>query len=427
MKLLNNLLTAFLFSIPLFGQAQNPIQYNAADPNQDFYEDYLSFRSDVPGKTRVDIFVQVPYTRIQFVKTDEGFSGSYMVTISVFDEEKEKLILEKSWVEKINSKEFEQTTSKNNFNLSLRSVVLDPGKYLVRSALEDVDSKKSAVKEDLITVKNMVDDFSLSDIMLIARQTVVNGNNKIVPNVSKNVALQNEEEGLQFFFEIYSISPKQISIEYSLIEGSEEAIKKDTVIRDIDSGKTQIFHTMNNLQLGMGEYLIKADVLDNSENTIGSTEKTFISRWIGVPSTIRDIDKAVDEMVYIASGGELSDIKDAKTKEEKLHQFLDFWKKKDPTPQTEDNPVFEEYYRRVEYTNKNFSHYIEGWRTDRGMVFIILGSPNNVDRHPFDYDSKPYEVWEYYELNKYFVFVDETGFGDYRLSTPLYGDFYRYR
>jgi hypothetical protein len=105
---------------------------------------------------------------------------------------------------------------------------LDPGKYLVRSALEDVDSKKSAVKEDLITVKNMVDDFSLSDIMLIARQTVVNGNNKIVPNVSKNVAMQNEEEGLQFFFEIYSNSPKQISIEYSLIEGSEEAIKKDS-------------------------------------------------------------------------------------------------------------------------------------------------------------------------------------------------------
>ncbi len=133
MKLLNNLLTAFLFSIQLFGQAQNPIQYNAADPNQGFYEDFLSFLSDEPGKTRVDIFVQVPYTRIQFVKTDEGFSGSYTVTISVFDEEKEKLILEKSWAEKINSKEFEQTTSKNNFNLSLRSVVLDPGKYFVRS------------------------------------------------------------------------------------------------------------------------------------------------------------------------------------------------------------------------------------------------------------------------------------------------------
>jgi GWxTD domain-containing protein len=427
MKFLFNFLPALVFSLPLFGQVQNPADYRAADPNQDFYEEFLNFSSEEPGKTRVDIFVQVPYTRIQFVKTDEGFSGSYMLTISVFDEEKEKLIVEKSWAEKINAKEFDRTTSKNNFNLSLRSVVLEPGRYYVRSAMEDMDSKKSAVKEGLITVRSMPGDFSLSDIMLIAKQTVVNGNNKIVPNVSNNVALQNEEKGLQFFFEIYSGSPRQVSIEFSLIEGGKEAIKKDTAIKNIDSGKTQIFHSMNNLQLGMGDYVIKADVFDISGNIIGTTEKSFVSRWLGVPSTIKDIDKAVDEMVYIASGGELGSIKDAKTREEKLQLFLDFWKKKDPTPQTEDNPVFEEYYRRVEYANKNFSHYIEGWRTDRGMVFIILGSPNNVDRHPFDYDSKPYEVWEYYELNKYFVFIDETGFGDYRLSTPLYGDFYRYR
>ncbi len=61
------------------------------------------------------------------------------------------------------------------------------------------------------------------------------------------------------------------------------------------------------------------------------------------------------------------------------------------------------------------------------MVFIILGSPDNIDRHPFEYDSKPYEVWQYYDLNHSFVFVDETGFGDYRLTTPLYGDLFRYR
>jgi len=53
-------------------------------------------------------------------------------------------------------------------------------------------------------------------------------------------------------------------------------------------------------------------------------------------------------------------------------------------------------------------------------VFIVLGSPNNVDRHPFDYDSKPYEVWSYYEFNRQVVFVDETGFGDYKLLTPIW-------
>jgi hypothetical protein len=50
-----------------------------------------------------------------------------------------------------------------------------------------------------------------------------------------------------------------------------------------------------------------------------------------------------------------------------------------------------------------------------------------VDRHPFEVDSKPYEIWAYYELNYSIVFVDETGFGDYRLQTPIWEIYQRLR
>ncbi|NJN42406.1 MAG: GWxTD domain-containing protein [Flammeovirgaceae bacterium] len=36
------------------------------------------------------------------------------------------------------------------------------------------------------------------------------------------------------------------------------------------------------------------------------------------------------------------------------------------------------YYRRVEYVNKTFSSYKEGWKTDRGMVYLIYGQPDEV-------------------------------------------------
>ena len=81
----------------------------------------------------------------------------------------------------------------------------------------------------------------------------------------------------------------------------------------------------------------------------------------------------------------------------------------------------------MNYTNEHFSEYFEGWRSDRGMVFILLGLPDNVERHPFEVDSKPYEIWQYYNLNISLVFVDRTGFGDYHLTTPLTGDLYRFR
>jgi GWxTD domain-containing protein len=59
------------------------------------------------------------------------------------------------------------------------------------------------------------------------------------------------------------------------------------------------------------------------------------------------------------------------------------------------------YFRRVELANRYFSSYKEGWKTDRGMVFIIFGLPDEV----YLFDDR--EVWEYKNnrLSESFVFV----------------------
>lgn len=414
------IITASVFAQP--GGQQKEVKFN---PKSKFFEDFLNFSSAEAGKTRLDVFVQVPYSEIQFIKVPSGFESKYNLTISVYDDDKENLLVEKSWSEKIGTKDFDQTTSKSNFNLSMKSFNLEPGKYLLRTVLEDADSRKEFASENEIKIRELEPELAVSDIMLISKQTVIEGSNKIIPNVSRNVAAK--KDGIPYFFELYSNAAREIKIEYTIIDNDKEKVYREEVTRQIDSGRTQIFHTIKEVDLGLGNYLLTADIKEDKNNLKVSTAKNFVSRWMGVPSSIRDLDKAIAQMVYIATGTELDEIKDSKTKEEKIQKYLDYWKKKDPDPQSEDNPVFDEYYRRIAFANENFSHYIEGWRTDRGMVYIILGAPNNIDRHPFEYDSKPYEVWEYYELNKSFVFLDETGFGDYRLITPLYGDFFRYR
>lgn len=47
------------------------------------------------------------------------------------------------------------------------------------------------------------------------------------------------------------------------------------------------------------------------------------------------------------------------------------------------------YFKRVELANEYFSSYKEGWKTDRGMIFIIFGLPDEV------YLFEDREVWEY--------------------------------
>ena len=66
----------------------------------------------------------------------------------------------------------------------------------------------------------------------------------------------------------------------------------------------------------------------------------------------------------------------------------------------------------------------EGWRTDRGRIYIKFGPPDDIERYPFEMGTYPFEIWRYYSLRKVFVFVDRTGFGDYYLHPDYYDEEY---
>ena len=47
------------------------------------------------------------------------------------------------------------------------------------------------------------------------------------------------------------------------------------------------------------------------------------------------------------------------------------------------------YYDRVEEANRLFTSYKEGWKTDKGMIYIVMGAPDRVTR------GKDREIWVY--------------------------------
>ena len=412
----------FTSSADLFSQLENFDEVPAQRVK--YHQDFLTFL-EKDSTTRLDVFVQVPYQEVQFVKTGQGFEAAYTVTVSVFDEEKNNLITEKIWNEKIVAMGFDITVSPDNYNLSFRSFTLSPGVYFIKTSILDKDSRREFSSENLYTIRDLKHRPSVSDVMIVADIKNVEGNSKMVPNISRNIST--DTDGLPMFFEVYTDSAGEYTFDFIISDKENSEFYKMTYKKTLSQGTNQLFFTLDSLALNLGTFLVNVNLKAGNENILGTARKSFISRWHGVPASIMDLDKAIDQLVYIASPEELETIKNSADTMEKTKNFVEFWKKKDANPKDENNPAFEEYYRRVAYSNENFSNYTEGWRSDRGMVLIILGLPNNIDRHPFEYDSKPYEVWQYYDLNKSLVFVDNTGFGDYRLVTPLYGDLFRYR
>lgn len=105
-------------------------------------------------------------------------------------------------------------------------------------------------------------------------------------------------------------------------------------------------------------------------------------------------------------------------KESRKEFIQDFWDKRDPDPQTEENEFEVEFYQRIQYANKRFIEGIPGWKTDRGRIYIYLGPPDKIDQRPYinNPNVKGLIWWGYYRYRLGIEFVDRTGDGRYSLS-----------
>jgi len=144
---------------------------------------------------------------------------------------------------------------------------------------------------------------------------------------------------------------------------------------------------------------------------------TYYSRciWIDKPFALMNAEFAVRILKYMTGDDEISKILSVKEKYYSKELFK-FWKKYDPTPSSQYNEVMSEYYKRVDYTSKNFSTISnkKGFDTDRGKIYIQFGKPKSIERSSNN-DGKIVETW-YYDQQKRFVFIDKQGTGEFPLQ-----------
>jgi len=145
--------------------------------------------------------------------------------------------------------------------------------------------------------------------------------------------------------------------------------------------------------------------------------------------------KWLDEDVrWIITDEELSAFKKLTNNSERDAFIEEFWRRRDPTPDTAENEYKEEHYRRIAYANEHFAAGMPGWRTDRGRIYIMYGKPDSTDSHPMggpyqrsaeegggQTETYPFEVWRYRYLEGIgqeieIEFVDDCGCGAYEMT-----------
>jgi GWxTD domain-containing protein len=130
-----------------------------------------------------------------------------------------------------------------------------------------------------------------------------------------------------------------------------------------------------------GYYFIQAD----TNSTQGMLMKTVHESF----PRVKDYEEMIEMVSYISTRREHEALKEAGDKKLALDKYWIGMVKEEETAKK----VIREYFKQIEFANILFTDFKEGWKTDRGMVYTVMGPPNEVFFRPNG------EVWSYLSTN----------------------------
>lgn len=133
---------------------------------------------------------------------------------------------------------------------------------------------------------------------------------------------------------------------------------------------------------------------------------------------VKEVDDLIAPLRFINSNSEYRNLKEADFPKAEVDRF---WLKLSGNPDRA-KLLIQKFYSRVEDSNAFFSAHTEGWKSDRGLVYLIFGPPNiiykntNSEHWIYGEESNPSSLnLTFYKLEN--PFTDN----DYRLDrSPIY-------
>jgi GWxTD domain-containing protein len=430
------ILTLFL-TIPLFS-SEIDLDYAAFLGNEDYGV--------------LEVYLNVPRDIFQFVKNDDGiFESNIFFRVALI--QNDSIVAIDEW--SIKDKKFSETETGGQKIPEISILQAEPGVYELAAYTFDLNTKDKFSNTMAVEIPDFAnsDTLMISDIQLGIQMGKTETKNKfskyfgydILPNAS--LIFTEGRMKIYPFCEVYNLQYEEgqentYEIKYSLYSPSGkmlESLKESYKNKPGQSAVEVVQQGLNVSDFGTGTYYLNIEVADIQARKIVNKQKKFYiihqkdGKYFtdsedynaGLEQFSEDeLDEKFGPMSYIATNLEKRQYKKSDVTG-KRNIIANFWKSRDPNPDTPGNEAEILFYRRLQVAEQTYqSGFRKGWRSDRGRVLIKYGEASVVERHPSAISTKPYEIWYYNDMEGgvKFVFIDKTGFGDMELvhSTARY-------
>lgn len=400
--------------------------------------DYLVLGPAPEGPFRLEVYYKLFNSGLSFKKEDGKYQAEYEVEVIVYQDGDQ--VAGTTFSETYEVENYPRTLSLTDFILNQLNVSLkEPGLYQLTLRLIDKRSGKASTSEQHFEISRQSEKWVCSGLEFARTIEPAHDTSQfqksgylVVPSVTRSYGGESQLE-CPVYLEVYG-PPKEkgkaLRLEISCQDAY--AVRKFNVTAPFEcAGRmTPVTTVLPVASLLPGRYTVHLRLTGpDGGGALFVNDDWFEILWSMSTLLRADFPTAVEQLRYISSEAERNGLLQAPDSL-RAAAWQAFWDKRDPTPGSAINEFRDEFYRRVRYSIATFSvgdH--AGWRTDRGMIYVQYGEPDEVEQHPFDMDGYPYnapwQVWRYYSSNLEFVFVDERGSGDYELQYPYDGEYWK--
>jgi len=334
------------------------------------------------------LFLRFPLNELKYKKSkDSSFIfASFKIMIQLYDSYNTSNLVDSFsclYIDTLTDKS--NSTFEKKFSFKARK----GNNYLLITSLFDINKGTSTLKYIPFLKKSQA---NRNDFMLLKVDNSVICSEIITENNWMKIRLNNDTTkflSVRYYQRNFPIAMPP----FSLVEPKPFNYKADsTFILAVNQNETELFDLSKK-----GFYHFQSDTSGKEGITLYRFDDEF--------PLMQTAESIIPPVRYLTTSKEFDDLTAAIDKKEAID---DFWLGLGGNPNRA-KALIRSYYNRVTYANIFFTSYLEGWKTDRGMIYVIFGKPNVVYRSDYN------ESWVYGSKGS----ISSTKFDFIKVNNPF--------
>ena len=372
---------------------------------------------DPDGRPALGVTISIPFQELQWIRLpgpgDQIRFASRAEFTVVFEPARGGPLAGDVWERRLVVPSYAATRSPRADLVDHRSFALSPGRYDLRVTVRDLNAETQSVARQRIDVPDYAKvPVGFSDLELGVVDSAAAF--RPVPTRVFGLEVQRLAARVALFDRRTGTWPRRYVFRYRIRDDVGQELVEGSTNADVARSSQPVIVRPSQTDLFLGGYVFEVELVDGKSRW--RVERSFEVDESGPPRG-REFERMLEPLSFIAEASEIERLRSVPV-DQQTAAWEEFWRRRDPTPDTPHNEALVEFIRRVRYTERHFQGFGPGWRSDMGRIYIKFGPPDQVESRPGGPQSYPLEIWYYHDPYRRFIFEDREGFGRFALRLP---------